>query len=117
MARGRVALTASLALAGLVALAGCTGSAGGGAGRHAARPAAAAGGAAAATPRGGSSGRATVTAQVVSTARIRRADITVVARRGRSVAAQADRADEIAAAAGGEVDSDDRTSGKNATAR
>jgi uncharacterized protein DUF4349 len=51
------------------------------------------------------------------TARIRTAELTVSVRGAAHVAARADRAEDIAARAGGEVDSDDRTNGRQASAQ
>lgn len=52
----------------------------------------------------------------IGTAKIRIASMTVQVKRGQTVAAQANRAEAIALGAGGEVDSDDRTSGRYAVA-
>ncbi len=63
---------------------------------------------------GAESGR--FTAVDIGTAKIRIASMTVQVKRGTTVAAQADRAEAITSGAGGEVDSDDRTSGRDAVA-
>jgi len=118
-------------LAGVM-LVGCSPSSNGGASNDAARGASgggaalakepAAGGAGAAPPTalsGGSGGtnRTPASARLVGddSAKIRVADMTVDVGRGR-VAAAADRAESITLGVGGEVDTDDRTSGRYATA-
>jgi hypothetical protein len=70
------------------------------------------------TASGGSPGStdARLAAADIGGAKIRIASMTVQVARGVPVAAQADRAEAIALGAGGEVDSDDRTSGRNAVA-
>jgi hypothetical protein len=106
----------------LAALAGCTsgsgsGSSAGGTNAGGAR----AGGASAGGARPGGADAAESAAKSVgpplgdATAKIRVARMTVDVRRGK-VAQAADRAAAVAVAAGGEVDSDQRTSGRDATA-
>lgn len=130
------------AVAAITAVGACTGGSSGGAGAGsaaggaaAAAPRGATHAAASAVPApalapvgrrgtsGGTSGGAAAdgtsgrfTAVDIGTAKIRVASMTVQVRRGATVAAQADRAEAIALGAGGEVDSDDRTSGRDAIA-
>jgi hypothetical protein len=65
---------------------------------------------------GGSASVGRFAAVDIGTAKIRIASMTVQVKRGDTVAAQANRAEAITLGAGGEVDSDDRTSGRNAVA-
>lgn len=119
----RVVVLGVIIVAGICGLGACTGSGGGsGAGGGTADAAAARPPAAAPSPPS-LSGRGTsdttggrLTADVVGTAKIRIADMTVAVKRGGSVPATADRAESIAIAAGGEVDADDRTSGPHPSA-
>jgi hypothetical protein len=125
-----------LTLLGVGLLGACTassgggGSAGGNAGSapvagaalappHAALKAAPAGGGSGgekqAAPTGGS-GDGTLADLELDSAKIRVANMTVQVKHGQSVAGKADTAEAIATAVGGEVDSDDRTSGKYPTA-
>jgi hypothetical protein len=110
------------------ALAACTQSSNGSAGGSVGDSAGSAAGAKAAAPAvrnaaGGASGGASVGGAAVNAsaplvdgaARIRIAQMTVAIGRG-GVPAAADRAETIALGAGGEVDADDRTSGRHATA-
>jgi hypothetical protein len=112
----RWTVAAGLALAG-GALAACTQSSDGGAGGSIAD----AGGRAAAAQsapaeRGAAQAAAAqAAAPVGETAKVRTAQLTVSVRRG-GVPAAADRAETITLAAGGEVDADDRTSGRHARA-
>lgn len=111
--------TIALGVLGLVTatlVAGCTGSSGAkssAAGGAMAVPSPAAGEAAGAARAPVAGGQNKFDAQVTSTALIRTAEMTVAVR---DVAAQADRAGALAEQAGGEVDADDRTSGRHATA-
>lgn len=57
-----------------------------------------------------------LTAVIGTGSKIRTAQMTVQVKRGSTVAAQADAAEAIATGVGGEVDADDRTSGRFATA-
>lgn len=118
----------------LMALAGCSGSSGGGSSAAHLAPAAAApaasraavggsaaggaAGAAAGSTRGTTAGDAKVDSPVLDdgSAKIRTAEITVAVAGYQHVAQRADDADNIAARAGGEIDSDDRTSGRYASA-
>lgn len=125
---GRTTLAAVVALAAVVGLAACTGTSvhGGsgvsGAANGAVAGAAAAHGGPAAAPAAevptssAGAGGAAVAADVQSTAEIRTARMTVAVRRTGSVATQADRAEQITVSAGGEVDADDRTAGRNPSA-
>lgn len=131
MGRSRQAvlvLAAGFAVA--VGLAACTGTSGGsgaggsgaggaserGAAHEAGAPVPSAAASGAVPAAGGGAGSPVTAADVHSTAKIRLAEMTVAVKRSGSVAAQADRAEQIALAAGGEVDADDRTSGRNANA-
>jgi hypothetical protein len=124
----RIELAAvALALVGAVALAGCTSSGsggstksglatgmsdkGGGAGASASndRPAVA-------PDRGADAGSVPIAKTLPAQALIRTADISVELAHGRSVAAPADRAEQIAVAAGGQVFADERTGGRSPTA-
>jgi hypothetical protein len=119
----RTTALAVVAVAGICGLGACTGSgagsSGGVAGGESAGPQHAAANGVAPAP-GRAPARAVsdsgITADVISTAKIRLAELTVAVKRSGSVPAAADRAESIAITAGGEVDADDRTSGKNATA-
>jgi hypothetical protein len=119
-----VAATAGCLIA-ITAIGACTSSSGGGSGSDAAAPAAAAPKAAygeqtkpSARAGNAADGHAATSAGDLdlSSAKIRTADMTVAIKHGESVAAKADQAETIALRTGGEVDSDDRTSGKDPTA-
>jgi hypothetical protein len=69
-----------------------------------------------ASAAGGQAKGAAVTAVVVTEAKIRTAQLTVVVAKAAQVAGQADRAAQITIGVGGEVDSDDRMSGPAAAA-
>lgn len=137
MTSRRQVLTATGIAAALIGLAACSGSLG--TGDKAALPAGRAGGVAASRPglapavpdaagsaatsgeaAGGSAAQhspATAAALVLpGESLIRTAQLDVDIARARDVSAAADRANVIADSAGGEVDSDDRTSGRNAQA-
>jgi hypothetical protein len=107
----RAGLVAIAALVAISAIAGCDGSSGGGAVSQAG-PRAAAGGGAAPAARG----QADAVQPTLSSAKIRTAQLTVAVKHGQSVAARANAAGLIAVRAGGEVDTDDRTSGAHASA-
>lgn len=121
----RLRIVAGLAgaLAATTALGACTSSAGG---SRAAAPAvgaassaATAGGGASLQPRVATGGTGRASADVVldvGTAKIRIAYMTVQVRRGATVSTQADRAEAIAVGAGGDVDADERSSGRYAEA-
>jgi hypothetical protein len=126
----RVGIAGTAALV-LVTLAGCTGSSGGkssgsAGGREAAGPAAAgpasvssaAGSAAGKVPAAGGTGQNArgLDDAPLGAAQIRTAELTVAVTGAAHVAAQADAAESVVDRAGGEIDSDDRTSGAHATA-
>jgi hypothetical protein len=124
-ARLRLPLVAVGAAAMVTMLGACTSSSGGGsASDGAARAAPAAvpspqlNGGAQSKSSGGTSTRVDgrYTAVEIGTAKIRTAELVVQVKQGHSVAAQADAAEAIAAGAGGEVDADDRSSGRYAEA-
>jgi hypothetical protein len=118
----RVVALVVIIIAGICGLGACTGS-GGGSSASGGQTADVAAGAPARPPaptatRHGQSktvgGHFAV--DVVSTAKIRIAEMTVAVRRGSSVSTAAGRAESIAITSGGEVDADDRTSGPHPTA-
>ena len=114
----------ALALAALIAvltLAACTGSGGGAAGSDAgsaggALAAPAARKAEAGTAATDRAAGAVTTDITIGTSKIRTAELSVQVAHRASVAAAADAAEQIALRSGGEVDADDRTSGRNPTA-
>jgi hypothetical protein len=109
----RTGFFAIAALVAISAIGGCDGSSGsGGAVTQAGPRAAAAGGAAAPAARP----QADAALPALSSAKIRTAQLTVAVKHGQSVAARANAAGLIAVRAGGEVDTDDRTSGAHASA-
>ena len=119
----RIVAIGVVIVAGVCGLGACTGSSGGSSasgGRAgsmpAGRPTAAAGAPVAEHRAARTAGGGRFTADVVSTAKIRIADMTVAVKRGGSVPATADRAELVSITAGGEVDADDRASGPHATA-
>lgn len=122
--------TAAFALGTVLAIVGigaCTASGGssgdsGGGGKAANVPApraaasAAAGSAARFATKAGHDAASVAGDITLSSAKIRNASMTVAVKHGQSVATKADTADAIALRTGGEVDADERTSGKDATA-
>lgn len=118
---GALALGAVLTLLALFALGACTRS-GGGSGASGGEAAQQAVNGAAPAPGTGKAASApdradAVTADVaIGTSKIRTADLSVQVAHQASVAAAADAAEQIALRSGGEVDADDRTSGRNPTA-
>jgi hypothetical protein len=121
--RALFAVSASVGIAGIVLLGGCT-SSGSGGGSAADKPAAARGefgaGVAVPTPAqqdstAGSAGSAKTAALIESRALIRTADLRVAVKSG-TVGEQAGRAEDLALGVGGEVFSDNRSTGKAASA-
>jgi Domain of unknown function (DUF4349) len=124
----RIVLATGAAALGMVLLAGCSqsgsGKASGGGGADTAQSRAASAGGGASAAKGGGD-RAAVpagpaakvkVAPVTSEALIRTADLVVAIAHGPDVAARANRAGQIATAAGGSVYADERTSGDKPTA-
>ena len=121
-----VLVAAALAtVAAITALGACTSSGGGGGasdvGAASGRTAGGSAVKAAPTPPAHGStdpslGRAGLASIEIGTAKIRIASMTVQVKHGATVAEQANTADAIAIGAGGEVDADDRSSGRDATA-
>jgi hypothetical protein len=123
--RVRSAVVAIAGIAALAVVGGCSGSSkgssaakvdAGAAAAPARASAAASSGAAAAAGGGAADVRGDSTLPVNEAAKIRTADLTVVVTHGTTVTARADLAARIATRAGGEIDTDDRTAGKDASA-